>query len=115
VPPFYEQWQFWLLALTLCPWLAFVSLYAARSPWWRWPIGRSLMLSKIVIVAVLINGIVGRIWPSYHHLRSVVYVVLIGGSFLAGCYQLLNLRREQRQDRDAPDTPRRRATDHPRR
>jgi hypothetical protein len=33
-----------------------------------------------------------------------VYVVLIGGSFLAGCYQLLNLLREQRRDRADTDT-----------
>jgi hypothetical protein len=36
-----------------------VLLYASRSPWYRWPVGRSLMLSKVVIVAVLLNGIVG--------------------------------------------------------
>lgn len=111
--PFYEAWQFWLLVLTLVPWLLFVVLYAIRSPWYRTPVGRALMLSKVVIVAVLLNGIVGRVWPHHHEVRAAVYAVLIGGSFLAGCYQLLNLLHEQRRDRADAGSPRRRATDHP--
>lgn len=112
MPPFYATWQFWLLLVALLPWLTFVALYATRSPWYRWSIGRALMLSKVVIVAVIVNGIVGRIWPN-HHFRAVVYVVLIGGSFVAGCYQLLVLLREQRRARADGDVPRRRASDFP--
>lgn len=112
MPPFYTTWQFWLLLVTLLPWLVFVVLYAARSPWYRWSVGRALMLSKVVIVAVIVNGIVGRIWSHHHHGRSVVYAVLIGGSFVAGCYQLLVLLREQRRARADGDMPRRRVSDH---
>lgn len=96
--PFYTLWEFWLYLAAWVPYTAFVLLYAFRSPWYVEPIGRSLLLSKGVIAALLSHLLALYIWPDYYG-HDVVRVVIVGGAICAGWYQAITLFRLQQDDR----------------
>lgn len=102
---------FVLCVLALVPYALFVLFYALRSPWYGSPIGRSLMLSKAVIVALLSHVLVVLKVGDYPG-RLTVWAVLLVLAAVAGGTQLAILLKEQRRV-SRGGTPQRRATDNP--
>jgi hypothetical protein len=79
------------------PYTLFVILYAAVSrP--RSAIGRSLLLSKLVIAALAWNAVAALVFDDYPA-REFVRTFIVGGAILAGWTQLALLIREQRASR----------------
>lgn len=102
---------FWLYLAVGIPYTLFVILYATRSPWYRTGMGRSLLLSKSVIAALVWNALLGMLFGEFPG-RPALRVFIIGGAIVAGWTQLFLLLKEQRAARRCPrDHPRRRATD----
>lgn len=98
---------FWMCLAAFLPYLLFVIAYMTRSPWYASPVGRSLMLSKVVIVALLGHPLALFLCGPYQGAEGV-WVVLFGLTCVAGTTQLLTLLRLQRNTDGAP---RRRSTD----
>lgn len=103
-------WFFWPLLTAWGVYLVFVVLYATRSPWRQTPIGRSWLLSKTVIVALLTNAIVS-VAVGHYPGRFVVWGVLFSVLTVAGAWQVRVL--VKLQNRPPCDHPLRRSTDHP--
>lgn len=101
MPPFWENWIFWLYLSLWLPYAAFVVLYGLRSPWWKSAIGRGLMGMAASIVAVLTNVLLALAIEPYPWRRPVA-IVLIAGAGMVGWYMLGNLVRLQRQERHPP-------------
>lgn len=102
-------WAFALCIVALAPYALFVAFYALRSPWWSSPVGRSLMLSKFVIVLLLSHVLVVLAAGDYTY-RIAVWAVLFVMVAIAGATQFVLLLRLQRRISNG-DNPRRRASD----
>ena len=102
-------WAFALCIVALAPYALFVFFYALRSPWWASPVGRSLMLSKTVIVLLLSHVLVVLAAGDYTY-RVQVWAVLFVMVTIAGITQFVLLLRLQRRLSNG-ENPRRRATD----
>lgn len=85
---------FWLYVLVAVPYTLFVVLYATRSPWYRTAIGRSLLLSKIVIATLSIHAVLSVIFGDYP-LKEAVRMFVVGAAIVAGWSQLILLVIEQ--------------------
>lgn len=103
----YSVWVFWIYLLTLVPFAMTSLFYGLRSPWWTSHIGRSLLITQVAIVSVLLNVLAAVIFDDYE-LRDFVRTVLLGGVTIAGWYQFGSIIREQRRGR-AMDASQRRA------
>jgi len=93
---------FWLYAVTVVPFLAFLILYASRSAWTTTAPGRALMVLNGTLVAVLLNALVtlgGVEWPGRDTFRVVVFL----GVFASGVYQLKTLVFAQREAHREPE------------
>jgi hypothetical protein len=88
----------WLYLLVLIPYGLFVLLYAFRSPWYRSWLGRSLLLSKLVIALLALNAVLVLAFEDYPG-RDFVRAFVVGGAIVAGWSQLFLLIREQRAAR----------------
>jgi hypothetical protein len=87
----------WLYLAVAVPYTAFLILYAVVSrP--KTAIGRSLLLSKAVIVALAWNAVLSLALGDYPG-RDLVRVFAVGGAIVAGWWQLTLLLIEQRRDR----------------
>lgn len=100
--PFYARLDFWLLFAAWLPYTLFVLLYTTRSPWYASALGRSLVLSKLVIAVLLSSSLLTQVFGDYPG-RLAVRVFLFAGAITAGWYQLIVLVRLQRQARRCPE------------
>jgi hypothetical protein len=111
IVPFYASWPFWLYLAAWLPYTLLIITYGFGSPWYSSAIGRSLMLTKVVIVLVLTNilttYLVGDVPPAMPFGSVTLLVVAV----IAGWYQFVTILGVQRQGRQVPDHPLRRATD----
>lgn len=85
------------------PYSLFVILYATRSPWYRTGLGRSLLLSKMVIAVLALNAVLALAFGDYPG-REAVRVFVVGGAIVAGWSQLVLLIKEQRRARRCPES-----------
>lgn len=86
-----------LYLLVAVPYTLFVILYAFVSrP--KSAIGRSLLLSKLVIALLAWNAILA-LWFGEYFLREAVRWLIVGGAIIAGWSQLVLLIMEQRKAR----------------
>lgn len=95
---FYASGVFWLFFFSWLPYMLVVVIYGFGSPWWTTAIGRSLLLTKVVIVAILTNVlawfILDNLWL-YEQIRTALMVLVP----VAGFYQLFAILRIQRKHR----------------
>lgn len=103
-------WAFAVCVAAVTPYALFVIFYAARSPWYANAVGRSLMLSKFVIMMLLGHVLVVLSIGDYPG-RLPVWATLFVLTSVAGTWQLLTLLRLQRRI-DHGEHPRRRQSDY---
>lgn len=108
---FWSQPDFWLYFVAWLAFLSLASIYGFGSPWYGSPVGRSLLLMKVAILAVLTHVLLLFVFGDYPGSNLVRFITLSGVTVIAW-YQVVVWRGIQRAHRNG-DHPRRRSTDHP--
>ena len=94
--------SFVLLVAMVPPATAFPVLYATRSPWYKSPTGRGLMLSSLAMALLVDFSVLFRLlgFPAPDWLRVLVFGLILTSL----CLSVRNLLRLQRQGRAARST-----------
>lgn len=83
--------------MALVPYTLFIIIYGVRSPWWKTPVGRSLMVSNVVIIMLLghLLVVITSPYPGRLFVWAALFVLWMG----SGVFQLVMLLRLQRRNR----------------
>src|SRR6185437_7219981 len=88
--------------------LAFIAYYTKVAPWWRNPIGRTIVLKDIALILVLIPSLLS-IFLHFNRLTSYVAAWFDVGSFalvpVIMCWRIAVFRRIHKDGQQAPLAP----------
>lgn len=88
----------WTVVLALPPLLGYVIFYSTRSPWWKTPIGISMLVQKVLLTLLVIVIVIGLYWPDMPG-REVIRLVIFVACVVAFWWDFIQALRIQYQVR----------------